>query len=90
MSKPFDMELLLTGALTGSNATRLRHLRQAATIQAAIMNRWHRDNPWTWKQKHIVWFLNVYLKDHKRNTHYYYKLTINIISLRLRKSWLLP
>lgn len=29
MSKPFDMELFLGGMLTGSHATRQRHLRQA-------------------------------------------------------------
>ncbi|RJX76301.1 hypothetical protein D3M70_23450 [Pseudomonas sp. LS-2] len=47
MSKPFDMELFLGGVLTGSHATRQRHLRQAKAIQTAIANRWQRDNPWT-------------------------------------------
>lgn len=28
MSKPFDMELFLTGVLIGAHATRHRHLRQ--------------------------------------------------------------
>ena len=45
MSKPFDMELFLASVLTGSHATRERHLRQAKAIQAAMSNRWHRDNP---------------------------------------------
>jgi uncharacterized membrane protein len=47
MSKAFDMELFLVGVLTGSHTTCQRHLRQAKAIQAAISNRWHRDNPWT-------------------------------------------
>lgn len=36
MSKPFDMELFLGGFLTGSYATRQRHLRQAKLIQAGV------------------------------------------------------
>lgn len=36
MIRPFDLELFLVGVLTGSRATRQRHLRQAKTIQAAI------------------------------------------------------
>ncbi|WP_434572994.1 hypothetical protein [Pseudomonas sp. Z3-6] len=50
MNKPFDMEIFLAGVLTGAHATRERHTRQAKTIQAAISNRWHKDNPWTWQQ----------------------------------------
>lgn len=45
MSKPFDMELFLDGVLTGSHATRQRHVRQARIIQAAIAERWQRDTP---------------------------------------------
>jgi hypothetical protein len=36
MSKPFDMEVFLAGVLTGSRATRQRHLRQAKIIQVDI------------------------------------------------------
>lgn len=32
MSKQFDMELFLAGVLTGSHATRQRHLRHATLI----------------------------------------------------------
>lgn len=46
MSKPFDMELFLAGMLTGSHATRQRHLRQAKIIQAEISERWQRQTPW--------------------------------------------
>lgn len=45
MSKPFDMELFLTSVLTGSHATRQRHLRQANTIQKTIAERWQREDP---------------------------------------------
>ncbi len=36
MSKVFDLELFLAAVLTGSYATRQRHLRQAKLIQAEI------------------------------------------------------
>lgn len=87
MSNPFDMELFLTGVLTGSNTTRQRHLRQAKTIQAAIFNRWHKDNPWTWQQKHLAWFLNHHVNQHPESTRYYYSLTVHLLTLRLGKSW---
>ncbi|MEA1032283.1 hypothetical protein T3A99_27310 [Pseudomonas sp. N-137] len=87
MSKPFDMELFLASVLTGSHATRERHLRQAKAIQAAMSNRWHRDNPWTWQQKHLDWFLNHHLNRRTESTRYYYLLTTNLITLRLGKSW---
>jgi len=87
MSKPFDMELFLTGVLTGSHVTRQRHLRQAKTIQAAIFNRWHRDNPWDWQRKHLVWFLRHHVNQHAESTRYYYLLTMQLLALRLGKSW---
>ncbi|WP_207849407.1 MULTISPECIES: hypothetical protein [unclassified Pseudomonas] len=87
MSKPFDMELFMASVLTGSHATRERHLRQAKAIQAAMSNRWHRDNPWTWQQKHLDWFLNHHLKQHAESTRYYYLLTIHLLTLRIGKSW---
>lgn len=45
MSKPFDMELFLSGVLTGSHATRRRHVRQAKIIQAEIAEQWQRETP---------------------------------------------
>lgn len=45
MSKAFDMELFLAGVLTGSHATRQRHLDQARFIQAKIVDRWQRQTP---------------------------------------------
>lgn len=87
MSTAFDMELFLAGVLTGSRTTRQRHLRQAKTIHAAIADRWQRHNPWTWQRKHLAWFLNRHLNRHTESTCYYYLLTINLITLRLGKSW---
>jgi len=87
MSNPFDMKLFLAGSLTGSHATRQRHLRQAKAIQAAISNRWHSDNPWTWQRKHLVWVLNHHLDQHAESTRYYYLLTMRLLGLRLGKSW---
>lgn len=45
MSKRFDMELFLAGVLSGSHATRQRHVRQAKIIQAEIAQRWQRESP---------------------------------------------
>lgn len=87
MSKPFDMELFLAGILTGAHATRERHLHQAKAIQAAIANRWHRDNPWTWQRKHLDWFLNQHLIQRSDATRYYYLLTVYLLTLRLGKPW---
>ncbi|EMD6027173.1 hypothetical protein ACEOSV_03530 [Pseudomonas aeruginosa] len=87
MSKPFDMELFLAGVLTGSHATRRRHVRQAKIIQAAIAERWQRANPWTWQRKHVVWFLENRLSDHSHATQYYYVLTVRLLARRLGTSW---
>lgn len=62
MSKPFDMDLFLTSVLTGSYATRQRHLRQAKVIQTAIAERWQRETPWVWQRKHVAWFLDHRLR----------------------------
>jgi hypothetical protein len=83
MSKPFDMALFLSGVLTGSKATQQRHLRQARAMQAAIQQRWQRDNPWTWQLKHVRWFLTQHLKDHSEATRYRYRLTLMLISKRM-------
>ena len=87
MSTAFDMELFLSGVLTGSHATRKRHLRQAKAIQEAIFDRWNRSNPWNWQRKHLDWFLNQHLNKHAESTRYYYLLTMNLLALRLAKPW---
>lgn len=86
MSKPFDMELFLAGVLTGSHATRQRHLRQARVIQTAIAERWRQETPWGWQQKHLAWFLNYRVVHSTKHTRYYYLLTARLIVRRLGKS----
>lgn len=87
MSKSFDMELFLSGVLTGSHATRQRHLRQATLIQAEIANRWKRETPWAWQKKHMDWFLERRLTRRSEATRYYYLLTVRLLASRLQKTW---
>ncbi|MFA7902181.1 hypothetical protein ACEODG_32405 [Pseudomonas aeruginosa] len=87
MSKPFDMELFLAGVLTGSHATRQRHVRQVKIIQAEIAERWQRETPWAWRRKHLAWFLEHLLDRHSRMTQYYYFLTVRLLVRRLQKTW---
>ncbi|QHF30305.1 hypothetical protein [Pseudomonas sp. R32] len=87
MSKPFDMELFLAGVLTGSHATRQRHIRQAKIIQAEIAERWQQQTPWSWQRKHLIWFLETRLAGRCESTRYYYLLTVRVLALRLEKPW---
>lgn len=87
MTKPFDMELFLAGMLNGFHATRQRHLRQANIIQTAIAERWCRKTPWAWQKKHVTWFLSHYLDKRSDATQYYYLLTVQLLTLRLERSW---
>ena len=89
MKQLFDMGLFLEGVLAGSQATRLRHIKQAKMIQIAILQRWQRSNPWTWRLKHIRWLLDIHLKKYSHSTRYYYYLTAQLIIKRLGKdkSW---
>lgn len=87
MSKPFDMELFLAGVLTGSQATRQRHLRQATFIQAEIADRWQRETPWAWQRKHLAWFLEHRVDQRSRMTRYYYFLTVRLLARRLHEKW---
>ena len=52
-------------------------------MQAAIQQRWQRDNPWSWQLKHVRWFLTQHLKDHSDATRYYYRLTALLVWRRL-------
>ncbi|SDN59239.1 hypothetical protein SAMN04489798_0672 [Pseudomonas arsenicoxydans] len=84
MNKQFDMELFLSGVLTGAHTTRERHIRQAKAIQTEIVDRWHRDNPWTWQRKHLIWFLRKTKENKSNSTYYYYTLTVKLINIRLK------
>ena len=85
MTKFFDMRLFLEAVLTGSHATRQRHIRQAQTIQKAIRKRFGRDNPWRWQLKHFRWFEEQHLKSRSPATRSYYQLTEWLIIKRLGK-----
>ncbi|MFK1574088.1 hypothetical protein ACIU06_06365 [Pseudomonas aeruginosa] len=87
MSKVFDMELFLAAVLTGSYATRQRHLRQAKLIQAEIFERWMLETPWAWKRKHLAWFLEHRLARRCEASRYYYLLTVRLLASRLEKPW---
>jgi len=87
MSKLFNMKLFLSGILSGSKAKLQRHLKQARIIQAAIQQRWQRDNPWIWQLKHMRWFFTQYLKNHSDASRYYYRLTAALIWKRLGKEY---
>ncbi|MCQ9391584.1 hypothetical protein NRB14_08245 [Pseudomonas viridiflava] len=87
MSKPFDMELFLAGVLSGSHATRQRHLLQAKLIQISIAERWQHETPWAWQRKHVAWFLDHRLSQRSEATRYYYLLTVRLLTRRLEKSW---
>ncbi|WP_416770629.1 hypothetical protein ACMGT0_27915 [Pseudomonas sp. RHF3.3-3] len=89
MSKPFDMELFLAGVLTGSHATRQRHVRQAKIIQAEIAERWQRETPLRWQRKHLAWYLENRMSQRSNATRYYYLLTVRLLVRRLGKSWVL-
>nr|WP_207160899.1 hypothetical protein [Pseudomonas fluorescens] len=84
------MELFLSGVLSGSPATRQRHLRQATDVQTAIAKRWQRDNPWTWQRKHLIWFLDNQISHRADSTRYNYQLTVRLITMRLGKAWSVP
>ncbi|MDD1016493.1 hypothetical protein [Pseudomonas rubra] len=85
MTKSFDMRLFLEAVLTGSHATRQRHIRQAQTIQTAIRKRFGQDNPWSWQLKHFWWFEEQHLESRSPATRYYYQLTEWLIIKRLGK-----
>ncbi len=50
MREPFDMELFLAGIMSGANATKKRHVHQAAIIQQEIKKHWKECTPWRWKK----------------------------------------
>jgi hypothetical protein len=81
------MELFLAGVLTGSHATRQRHLRRAKIIHAEIAGRWKRETPWAWQKKHVAWFLEHRLYQRSDSTRYYYLLTVRLLARRLQKTW---
>ncbi|WP_409260643.1 hypothetical protein [Pseudomonas putida] len=87
MSKTFDMQLFLAAVLSGSYATRQRHLRQAKLIHTEISERWQLETPWAWRRKHLLWFLEYRQATRCEATRYYYLLTVRLLVRRLEKTW---
>lgn len=85
MNTPYNIEIFLAGVLKGSQATRKRHINQAKIIQIAISKRSHKNNPWTWKLKHLNCFIGTQLKSKATSTAYYYQLTVNLIIQRRKQ-----
>lgn len=82
MTSEFDMALFLTPVLKGAHSTRKRHIRQAEKMQEAIRERWGCATPWSWKEKHVRWFLENSLRCSAPSTVYYYELTAELIRRR--------
>ncbi|NCE89160.1 hypothetical protein [Pseudomonas sp. L13] len=82
MKSEFDMALFLSPVLKGAHATRQRHIRQAERMHEAIRERWSCDTPWSWREKHVRWFFEQYLRCSAPATVYYYELTAALIRLR--------
>ncbi|WP_348748925.1 hypothetical protein [Pseudomonas rhodesiae] len=79
MKSEFDMALFLSPVLKGAYATRQRHIRQAERMHEAIRERWGCATPWSWKEKHVRWFMNRYLRGSAPATVYYFELTARLI-----------
>ena len=77
-----DMHLFLRDVLSGSPASRDRHLRQAKIIQNAINQRWGIANPYRWQVKHLRWFLKEHCAELAPVSRYRYWLTIALIARR--------
>ena len=82
MKFEFDMALFLSPVLKGAHATRQRHIRQAERMSEAIRERWGCATPWSWREKHVRWFLEHYLRCSAPATAYYYELTAGLIRRR--------
>ncbi|WP_223448152.1 hypothetical protein [Pseudomonas sp. BF-R-19] len=87
MKSDSDMALFLSPVLKGAHATRQRHIRQAERMHEVIRERWGCATPWSWREKHVRWFLEYSLRCSAPATVYYYGLTARLI--RRRKAQLL-
>lgn len=79
MTFEFDIALFLSPVLKGAHATQQRHIRQAERMHEAIRERWGCATPWSWREKHVGWFLNHYLSGSAPATLYYFELTARLI-----------
>lgn len=82
MTAEFDIGLFLQPVLKGAHATQQRHIRQAERMHGVIRERWGCATPWSWREKHVRWFLKYYLRRSAAATVYYYELTAGLIRTR--------
>jgi len=85
MTSEFDIALFLSPVLKGAHATRQRHIRQAERMHEVIRERWGCATPWSWREKHVRWFREHYLRRSAPATIYYYELTAGLIRRRKAK-----
>ncbi|EPF68306.1 MULTISPECIES: hypothetical protein [Pseudomonas] len=86
MTAEFDIALFLRPVLKGAHATQQRHIRQAERMHEVIRERWGCATPWSWREKHVRWFLEHYLRCSAPATIYYYELTAGLIRRRKAKT----
>ncbi|PMU93111.1 MULTISPECIES: hypothetical protein [unclassified Pseudomonas] len=86
MTAEFDIALFLRPVLKGAHATQQRHIRQAERMHEVIRERWGCATPWSWREKHVRWFLEHYLRCSAPATIYYYELTAVLIRRRKAKT----
>lgn len=82
MTAEFGIALFLRPVLKGAHATQQRHIRQAERMHEVIRERWGCATPWSWREKHVRWFLEHYLRCSAPATIYYYELTAGLIRRR--------
>ncbi len=82
MTAEFDIALFLRPVLKGAHATQQRHIRQAERMHEVIRERWGCTTPYSWKEKHVRWFLQHHLRCSAPSTVYYYALTARLIKVR--------
>ena len=69
-----------------SSAAKHRHLRRAETVTEVIYQRW-KVGIWRWKEKHVLWYTNVYIADFSQATRYQYGLTVRRICRATRRKF---
>ncbi len=57
-----------------------------AFFPASIRERWCCATPWSWREKHVRWFFDHYLRPLAPATVYYYQLTAALVRLRRKVS----
>lgn len=74
MTSEFDIALFLHPMLKDTHATPQRHIRQAERMNEVIREHWGCATPWSWREKHVRWFMEHYLLCSAPATVYCYEL----------------